>query len=44
VSRSKEGELADAVQSLTDTLTKKGVLTKEEAAAINRRAPVPPAP
>jgi hypothetical protein len=31
----------DAVQSLTDALTKKGVLTKEEAAAINRRAPTP---
>jgi hypothetical protein len=29
----------EAVQSLTDALTKKGVLTKEEAAAINRRAP-----
>jgi len=29
----------EAVQSLTDALTKKGVLTKEEAAAINLRAP-----
>jgi hypothetical protein len=30
----------EAVQSLTDALAKKGVLTKEEAAAINLRAPV----
>jgi len=30
---------AEAVQSLTEALTKKGVLTKEEAAAINRRPP-----
>ncbi len=30
---------AEAVQSLTDALTKKGVLSTEEAAAINRRAP-----
>lgn len=29
----------EAVQSLTDALTKKGVLTKEEAAALNRRSP-----
>jgi hypothetical protein len=35
----------EAVQSLTDALTKKGVLTKEEAAALNRRAPAnQPAP
>ncbi len=36
---------AEAVQSLTDALTRKGVLSNEEAAAINRRMPVnQPAP
>lgn len=35
----KPAKDAEAVQSLTDALTKKGVLTKEEEAAINRRSP-----